>query len=91
MSKAAAKNDFKHIFGIAAVNLAARLFRYDPENAKLEPLVDKELQVFAEGDRELIEDVLLRIRKTFDELKMSRAQGKHVAKTISDELMTHKS
>ena len=69
LRKAAAKSDFKHIFGITAVNLAARLFRYDPESEKLVQLVDRELQIFAEGDRELVETFVLGVKDTLHKVQ----------------------
>ena len=68
MREAAATREFKRIFGITAVNLAARLFRYDAESAKLVQLVDRELQVFAEGDREVVETFVLGIKDPLHEI-----------------------
>ena len=69
LQKEAATSDFKHGLGITAVNLAARLFRYDPKSAKLVQLVDRELQIFEEGDRELVETFVLAVKETLDGLQ----------------------
>ena len=55
------------MFGIAAVNLSARLFRYDPEKEKLTEVVPRELQLVTEGDREIIESFVLDIKKVMPE------------------------
>ena len=63
-----ATQEYQPIFVITAVELSARLYRWDADSQKLLPVGENagELRIDATGDREKVEDFILQMKKEID-------------------------
>ena len=58
----------QQIFVIIAIDLSAELYRWEVEGQKLRPAAEKRLDIFAEGDREKLEEFVLEMKKVLTQV-----------------------
>ncbi|MCJ1394015.1 hypothetical protein MMC18_006892 [Xylographa bjoerkii] len=63
------QQDYQQISVVVAVDLLAMLYRWNPETQKLQPTNPNRLNIFAEGDREIVEEFIIALAKPLAEQK----------------------